>query len=184
MTERNKPPGITWSNRDVFGIPAFLVFFVAVKYYRSILSLLLLNAYALLLLHDFIPHKHHDHHTEVQITSTAHQGHGEHHHTHVHHEEEDDKSPESSGKKSFDDYFLYTHSHTGYDGHHHDLVYRATPKDKLIPSIDADHHLLADFRKLPDRLDRDNPWQFRSLPPPSDPPLSSGHGLRAPPALG
>lgn len=95
-----------------------------------------------------------------------------------------DDGSESSGNGSFGNPVILTHSHSGYVAHQHDLVYRAATKDKFIPQSNAAQLLVEDFRKPPDQLDISNSRQFRFLPIPISPHLSSGHGLRAPPALG
>ncbi|MEX0812822.1 MAG: hypothetical protein WD048_11455 [Chitinophagales bacterium] len=160
----------------------FFTSFVPVKSYRNILSLFLLSAYALLLLHDFIPHTHHNHQGADQTVSEAHQHHGNHSHDKDH---QQDKPPESSESSPWDNQLIHAHSHSDFDGHQHELAYRAASKDKLIPQSDfvvqypAAHHW-----RLPDQLNESSYHQYAFIRPLADQQLFASHGLRAPPALG
>lgn len=155
---------------------------------RSKISLLLLGAYVLLLLHDFIPHTHQGHQANVHITSASHHdSEDHHHHHHGNHEEErkGDKNPEPSDNNSFGDHLIDLHNHSGFSGHAHDLVYRGSAKHKLIFPVDDDaKHLLSDIRKPMFPPDDSKAEQVEFITPPFDPHLSSLHRLRAPPTLG
>lgn len=170
--------------KTIFGIPAFLVFFVHMNSYRSILSLFLLSAYALLLLHDFIPHTHHVHQGDVPISSTVHHNHGHHHHSHDHHGEDENKSNEYSEKGTIGLLLTHSHSHAGHDGHHHVLSYKTASKDKLIPQGNDVQYLVGNYWNLPDRVDDSISIQMESLLPLYRQDLSTPHGLRGPPTLG
>ena len=153
---------------------------------RGILSLLLLSAYALLLLHDFIPHTHSHHRGDVQAAIvTHHDHHGDHHHSHDHQEKksEEEKTSEPSEHSGFGDQIIHTHGHSGHDGHQHNLAYRAASKDELNPKIGADQYLIENHWRLPDRFSVSEYYQPGFLPAEANPDLSSGYGLRAPPAL-
>lgn len=169
-----------------FGTTTILAFFVLVKSYRSILSLFLLCAYALLLLHDFIPHSHNSHEQVLQVTGEGHHHHEDPHHSHDHSGEKnkDQNTPGASDNSSVLDSLIQAHSHSGFDGHQHNLVYRASAKDKVLPKVDVDICYSANQWRLPDRLfNRPVKYQAPYWLLSRQFQISS-HGLRAPPALG
>ncbi len=169
-----------------FGVSTIMAFFVLVRSYRSILSLFFLSAYALLLLHDFIPHSHHSHKQVVQVTGEDHHHHGDHHHSHDHSEEkdEDQNTPGASDNSSVLVSLIQTHSHSGFDGHQHNLVYRATAKDNALSKVEVDICHSASQWRLPDRLFNRPVKHQASYWLLSSQFQTSSHGLRAPPALG
>ena len=151
---------------------------------RGKLSLLLLSAYALLLLHGLIPHTHH-HQDDVQISSAVHHSHGSHHHSHERHGEgEEDETPKPLDKSSVGDDLLHVHSHSGFDSHHHNLSYRAASINKLIPQFNAVSFLVKNFWELPYWFTEVSSNRLEFLLPFSNPHLYSDYGLRGPPALG
>jgi len=159
-----------------------------VKSCRGIWSLLLLSAYVLLLLHDFIPHTHHEHQDNHQTVSLAQHdhSHAHDHQEHHHHEDQgtDDEIPSNPTENPFENSLIHSHSHSDFNGHDHELVYRTSSKSDLLPKLFKVQYLHADLWKFPDKLDHDYSGSFEFIEPPSSQYFSSGHGLRGPPALG
>jgi len=167
-------------------MPTNLAFFALVKSSRSILSILLLSAYALLLLHDFIPHSHNSNEGSVQNVSEVHHKYEQHHHSHDHSEgkEEDKNTPEPSDNSLVVASLIHVHSHSDFAGHQHKLVYRVASKDKLLPQADVVVYRSENKWTLPDRLFDGNVKLKGFIRLLSNQFQTSFHGLRAPPALG
>ncbi|MEX1192145.1 MAG: hypothetical protein WEA99_09240 [Brumimicrobium sp.] len=158
------------------------------KLNRSIFSVLLLSVYTLLLLHDFIPHTHHDNQQENSISSIDHHDHHSHdesHHSQEHHEknDKDDNGSDSSENNLSDDHLVDSHNHSDHSGHQHDFTHRTVFKTDFVPVLLTFEYLPADLWKLPDRLNDYYSNQFAFVDSFPNPHLSSGHGLRGPPAL-
>lgn len=158
------------------------------KLKRNIFSVLLLSAYTLLLLHDFIPHTHLDNHQENSISSIDHHNHHSHdghHHGHDHHEknDSDNNRSDSSENNLFDDHLIDSPNHSHHSGHQHDFTHRTVVKIDFVPVLLTFEYLPVDLWKLPDRLDDYYSNRFAFVDSFSNPHLSSGHGLRGPPAL-
>lgn len=154
------------------------------KSYRSIVSLTLLSAYALLPMHDLIPHSHHKHRDNFKVAAQVDHKHNPHNkgRVHQHRGGEDDGYSESTENKDFADHLIHSHSHSGNVGHHHDMSYRAASKDDLILLVVAVQYLAVDLWKLPDQIGYSDPWQIvfqRSL---FNRHFSPGIRLRGPPA--
>ena len=161
---------------------------MSVKSCRDIWSLLLLSAYVLLLLHDFIPHTHHEHQDNHQTVSLAQHenSHAHDHQEHHHHENQgtDDETPDDSYQRSFENSLIHSHGHSDFNGHDHELVYRTSSKSDLLPKLFKVQYLNADSWKFPDKLDDNLSGSFEFIHPLSSQQFSSGRGLRGPPALG
>ncbi|PHR42482.1 MAG: hypothetical protein COA32_17405 [Fluviicola sp.] len=157
---------------------------------RNILSVLLLSVYTLLLLHDFIPHTH-QHGEQKNSTSSIHHHSYEgnhhdhdHHHNHEHHEKNDtDDRSDSSDNNLLGDHSLDSQSHSHPNGHQHDFTHRTVVKTDFVPELLTFEYLPVDLWKLPDRLDDYYSIRFLFLDSFTNPNLSSGQGLRGPPAL-
>lgn len=156
----------------------------------SILSIFLLSAYALLLLHDFIPHSHHNHESPVHDISQVHNKSEHHHHHHDHHhsgnhprEKEQDKNTEEPSDHSSDDASSTdTHSHSSFAKHQHKLVYRIATKDKLVPPAAVLSR--SEIQRTPPKQSLDDNFSpIKFIDQPSRQIQISSHGLRAPPVL-
>lgn len=146
------------------------------NWHHQIKALFFLSIISMLMLHNALPHVHHQHDTPAVADH-----HGDHHHGHDHHDS-DEQSAEDDGKGFLHQFLLGNHVHT-FHAHEFDTATKwkvEAAKDKLTPLV----ALFENCGVSPPHQEQNlhwHPWYKRIY---FDDPLLRYSALRAPPSVG